>query len=160
MKKRIIAVLVLLLAVSTVSVFALGIGAQAGVVGTSADLALTIKPDSSTVIFAINGNIGSDWGYIGISGDKWVANKSLAKPINYFYGLGAAGGITLGGNTLTAGIYGRAVIGLNCFLLDDFLEIYLQGAWQPGVVIAVGGDAALDPVLYNFPVNLGVRFWL
>lgn len=160
MKKRLIAVLVLLLVVSTASVFALGIGVQGGYTGGIADGALTIKPDGSDLIFAVNGYLGSNYTWVGVAADKWIANKSLAKPVNYFYGVGAAGGATLGGNTLSVGVYGRLVAGLNVYLLDDFLEFYLQGAWQPGITIALGGNSGIDPVIGNFPVNVGLRFWL
>lgn len=160
MKKRLIAVLVLLLVAGTTSVFALGIGVQGGYTGGIADGALTIKPDGSNLIFAVNGYLGSNATWIGVAADDWIANKALAKPVNYFYGVGAAGGISFGGNTLSAGVYGRLVAGLNVYVLDNFLEIYLQGAWQPGVVIALGNNTGVDPVIANFPVNVGLRFWL
>ena len=51
--------------------------------------------------------------------------------------------------------YGRALVGTNVFLLDKFLELYLQAAWQPGLYIASG----IHPVLVSFPINAGFRFW-
>ena len=157
MKKKMIAVLVVLLVVSTASVFALGIGAQSGW-STGFSGALSIVPDGNGLRFAVNGYLGGVT-RVGVTADKWLANKSLAKPINYFYGVGAAGDVALGGG-LAAGVYGRLLAGLNCYLLDDFMEIYLQAAWQPGISIGIGNSLSITPVISNFPLDLGVRFWL
>lgn len=162
MKKKIIAVLVLALVVSTASVFALGIGVQGGYTAGATSGALTIKPDGSSTIFAVNGYLGTNYINVGLTADKWIANKSLAKPTCYFYGVGAAAAAVINSysNTLGVGIYGRLVAGLNWYLLDDFFELYLQAAWQPGIELAVGGVGGVQPVIASFPVNLGIRFWL
>lgn len=157
MKKKMIAVLFILLVVSTASVFALGIGAQSGW-STGFSGALSIVPDSSSLRFAVNGYLGSVT-RVGITADKWIANKTLAKPVNYFYGLGAAGTATLGGG-LSVGVYGRALAGLNSYFLDDFLEVYLQFAWQPGLRIDLYNGMDLQPEIVNFAGDLGIRFWL
>lgn len=157
MKKKMIAVLVLALVVSTASVFALGIGAQSGW-STGFSGALSVVPDGNGLRFAVNGYVGGVT-KVGITADKWIANKTLAKPVNYFYGLGAAGDVSLGSN-LSAGVYGRLVAGINSYFLDDFMEIYLQAAWQPGLSISIGNDFHFTPVISHFPVDLGIRFWL
>ncbi|MBQ0168124.1 MAG: hypothetical protein KBT02_13545 [Treponema sp.] len=160
MKKKIVTILVLALVVSTASVFALGIGAQGGYTAGGVDGALTIKPDGSNLIFAVNGSLNSNYTVIGITADDWLANKSLAKPINYFYGVGAAGSASIYDSGVSAGVYGRLFAGLNCFLLDNFFEIYLQAAWQPGIRLNIGSNDLVDPVIGSFPVNLGFRIWL
>lgn len=160
MNKKLIAVLALVLVVSTTSVFAIGIGVQGGyTVNGVAGGALTFKPDGSDLIFAINADF---WGYgvdIGGTADYWVANKTLAKPVNYYYGVGAGAGVNIWGNTLTATVAGRVFIGLNLFTLDNFLEVYLQGAWQPGIAIGIGNEGGVHPMLATFPINAGIRFW-
>ena len=66
MKKKVIAVLVLALLVSTVSVFALGIGVQGGGVytldtkGFNGNLALTFKVDQSPLVFAADFYLNKD----------------------------------------------------------------------------------------------------
>lgn len=157
--KKIVAVLVLALVVSTASVFALGLGVQGGASSGAFGGALTIKPDGSDLIFAVNARLG-DVTFLSLTADKWVANKTLAKPVKYFYGVGANGGASVGGNNLAVGVYGRLLAGLNLYFLDDFMEVYIQGAWQPGVTVNLGNNNAIDTVLTNFPVDVGFRIWL
>lgn len=158
--KKITVILALLLVLTTASVFALGIGAQAGyVVGGAPGGALTFKLDNAPWVFALDGSASGNAFNIGLTGDMWLANKNLAGPFNYYYGWGLAGAVAVGGEafSLFAGV--RALAGLNVFVLDNFLEFYLQGAWQPGVSIAFGNDLHVNPVFVSFPVNLGFRFW-
>lgn len=161
MKKKMIAVLVLALVVSTASVFALGIGAQGGYsVYHGSSGALTIKPDGSKFIFSVNGNVNG-WGmWAEGTADMWMANKTLAKPVNYFYGVGAAAGANIY-DSISLTVAGRVFAGLNCFCLDNFLEFFLMAGWQPGIQINLGGNGDLIlPLINEFPVNAGFRIWL
>lgn len=158
MKKKIVAIMILAFVVSTASVFALGIGAQGGRTVWGNSGALTIKPDGSKYIFAVNGYVGNDIWVEGTA-DYWIANKTIAKPINYYYGLGGAAGAYVGsGLSVTAGA--RAFVGLNCFVFDNFLEFYLQAAWQPGIQLNLNYDPFFQTVFDNIPVNVGFRIWL
>jgi len=162
MNKKILAVLTLALAIGTTNVFAFGIGAQGGYVAGSSYSggALTFKLDDNPWVFAVNADLGSNYLGLGVTGDMWLAHETFADPFAYYYGWGLAGSFaTAGDNTnLFAGV--RAVGGVNVMLLDNFLELYGQVAWQPGINIWVAGDSGIDPVFFSFPVNLGFRFWL
>ena len=80
MKKKIIAVLVLALLVSTVSVFALGIGIQGGGVYTldtkgfnfNGNLALTLKVDQSPLVFAADFYLNKDLIVFGFNTDQHI----------------------------------------------------------------------------------------
>ena len=158
MKKRAL-MLAVLVVIGTTSLFAFGIGAQGGYsIGPNGlgGAALTFKLDNIPWVFAADGIFTQNYVAIGGTADMWLANKPLAKPINYYYGWGLAGNFGLG-NNFTFGVYARALGGLNVFLIDGFLELYLQAAWQPGIQISSGGVRFI-PV--NFPVAAGFRFWI
>ncbi len=152
MNKKIIAVLALLILVGSASVFATGIGAQAGSVAGKTAGALTFKLNKSPYVFALNlKDIGADT-EVGISMDNWLANKTFASPFAYYYGYGFAGGISTGSNTISAGL--RLVGGVNVFIAKVF-EFYAQVAWQPTLEITSGVGFEFG----YFPVNVGFRFW-
>jgi len=157
--KKLTVVLALLLVLTTTSVFALGIGAQAGyVVGGNPGGALTFKLDDAPWLFALDANSFVPLS-IGLTADMWLANKNLAGPFNYYYGWGLAGFVGVGGEYLGLFAGARALVGVNVFVLDKFLEFYLQAAWQPGIDLRLGNNFAVEPVFVRFPVNLGFRFW-
>ncbi len=156
--KKLTVVLALLLVLTTTSVFALGIGAQAGYVGGGAGGALTFKLDTAPWVFAVNVNSFGNLLSIGGTADMWLANKNFAGPFNYYYGWGVAAGLNIDdGLGLYAGA--RALAGINVFVLDKFLEFYLQAAWQPGISLLFADASNVGLNFVNFPVNLGFRFW-
>lgn len=157
--KKLTVVLALLLVLTTTSVFALGIGAQAGYVGGGAGGALTFKLDTAPWVFAVNVDSLVNPLSIGGTADMWLANKNFAGPFNYYYGWGVAAGLNIydGGLGLYAGA--RALAGINVFVLDKFLEFYLQAAWQPGISLLFADASNVGLNFVNFPVNLGFRFW-
>lgn len=162
MNKKILATLILSVFLGSSGLFALGIGLQGGFTagGGYGSGAVTFKLDSMPWVFAANGSFGNALGF-GITADKWIANKNLTGPLNYFYGWGLAGSFFITENYQSVSVGARILGGLNMFLLDNFLELYLQGAWQPEVNIGLSKDhSGLDAVLINFPINLGFRFWL
>lgn len=164
MNKRFFCIVSLVLVFSTGSMFALGIGAQAGYVAghNHSNGALTFKLDTSPWVFAINvDGINHDYLGIGLTADRWIANKTIGKPIAYYYGWGLAGSLYSAHERFSNVFLGaRALIGLNAFLVDNFLELYAQIAWQPGVVIHVNGDDRIYLDAISFPVNIGFRFWI
>jgi hypothetical protein len=140
-------------------VFALGIGAQAGYVGGGAGGALTFKLDTAPWVFAVNVDRLVNPLSIGGTADMWLANKNFAGPFNYYYGWGVAAGLNIYDSGLGLYAGARALAGINVFVLDKFLEFYLQAAWQPGIDLRLGNNFAVEPVFVRFPVNLGFRFW-
>lgn len=148
--KKLFAVLAVLIALGTANVFAkgakIGLGAQGGY---PLGGALTFKVPSVPCVFAVD--FGG--GYIGATADWWMANPSISGSWGYFYGAGAYVGI--GGSIIAAAP--RLLVGTNVFLLDGFLELYLQAAWEPTILI--GGGNGLDTNIVNIPANLGFRFW-
>ena len=86
--KKLTVFLALLLVLTTTSVFALGIGAQAGYVGGGPGGALTFKLDTAPWVFAVNVDSLVNPLSIGGTADMWLANKNFACPFNYYYGWG------------------------------------------------------------------------
>ncbi len=164
MKKKLVCVLSLMLILGSVSIFAIGIGAQAGYVAgpNYSNGALTFKLDTTPWVFALNiDGMSNDYLGIGLTADNWIANKPIEAPLNYYYGWGLAGSLVSSHDKYTDIFLGvRGLVGINAFVVDKFLELYAQIAWQPGIVINLEGNSGmyLDPL--SFPVNLGFRFWL
>ena len=157
MKKAIM--IAALVVIGTASIFAFGIGVQGGYsLGPGmGGAAITFKLDKLPWVFAADGYLVNNNLAFGLTADMWLANKTLAGPLNYYYGWGLAGNIGIGGEHLTFGLYARALAGLNAYFLNNFLEVYLQLAWQPGIQISNSGVTAL---LVHFPVAAGIRFWI
>ena len=153
--KKLFSVLAVLFVLGTVNVFALGIGAQAGyTVNGAPSGALTFKVDKVPCVFAVNADIG-DYTAVGITADWWIANPVIEGTWHYYYGVGLAGSFAVGGGDGAIFVGGRALVGTNVFLINNFLELYLQAAWQPGIVIHDG----IHPTYNQIPVNVGFRFW-
>ena len=148
-----------LVVIGTASIFAFGIGAQGGYsFGTSGlgGTALTFKLDNMPWVFAVDVGFPGNGIAVGGTADMWIGTGKISKtPIGYFYGWGVAASVNLG-NTPTFGIYGRILGGINIMLLDNFIELYAQIAWQPGVVI----PSSHIFVPWNFPIAAGIRFWI
>jgi len=164
MKKSFFSVLALVLIFSSTSIFALGIGAQAGYVAgqNHSNGALTFKLDTAPWVFALNvDGIFNDYLGIGITADRWIANKIIESPLAYYYGWGLAASLNSSHEKYTNVFLGaRALIGINAFLVDNFLELYAQIAWQPGVVIKLEKNSGMYLEALSFPVNIGFRFWI
>lgn len=159
MKKKIIAVLVLALLVSTVSVFSLGIGIQGGAGFTGdvdhkipGNVAITFKVDQSPLVFATNFYIDSNTFLIGLTGDYWITNANLAGPVNYFVGVGLGG--TIGIDPLEFNAAARLPIGINAFFAKGVIEPYAQ-------VVPMLNLDILPTFTTKFAVdaNVGIRFW-
>ena len=154
--KKLFSVLAVLFVLGTVNVFAkTGIGAQAGyTVNGVPSGAVTFKVDSVPCVFAVNFDIGKVTS-VGVTADWWIANPVITGPWHYFYGVGLAGSVAVGDNSGMVFVGGRALVGTNVYLLNNFLELYLQIAWQPGIFIHDG----IHPVYDQVPLNAGLRFW-
>lgn len=155
--KKLFSVLAVLFVMGTTSVFATGLGLQGGPVigdGVGGGGAITFKLNSVPCVFAVN--IGSFNPFaIGATADWWLGNPSISGTWGWYYGVGVGGNIYLGNNAAGVGVFGRALVGTNVFLLDKFLELYINIAWQPGIKI----DNGIYPALLSFPVDFGFRFW-
>lgn len=153
--KRFCMVLILA-AICCTSIFAFGIGLQAGGTvngsGFSGAGAITFKLDSAPWVFAVNGG----YGWFGITADQWMVNKAIASPLNYFIGWGIGGGLTIGDYN-SVNIAARLPIGLNMFLANDFIEPYLQIAPSFGVSFVFSSGIGF---YWSIPINLGLRFWI
>ena len=153
--KKLFSVLAVLFVLGTVNVFALGIGPQGGYdVGGSPTADLTFKLDSTPFVFAAGAKLGKDTS-IGVTADYWLANPKIEGTWGYFYGVGLAGSAVVTENDGAMFVGGRVLLGTNVFVLNKFLEPYLQIAWQPGIVIHDG----IHPSFNQIPVNIGLRFW-
>ena len=156
--KKLLSVLAVLFVLGTVNVFALGIGPQGGTTPGKAGGhgGLSLKIDGVPCVFAVTGHFLKNSTSIGLTADWWVANPKIQGTWGYFYGLGLAGSVSVGDDSGHVFLGGRALVGTNVFFLNNFLELYAQVAWEPGIWITDG----LAPTFTSFPVNLGLRFWI
>ena len=155
--KKLFSVLAVLFVLGTASTFATGIGLQAGpVIGSGVGYggAVTFKLDKAPCVFAVSVPSFSPLA-IGATADWWIGNPKIDGTWGWFYGVGLAGAVYIGNNAASLGVGGRAFVGTNVFILNNFLEFYLDGAWQPMIHINNG----VNPALVNFPIDFGFRFW-
>ncbi|MBR5400268.1 MAG: hypothetical protein IK102_00540 [Treponema sp.] len=154
--KKLLSVLAVLFVLGTVNVFAIGVGPQGGwnPALKGGNGALSLKLDNVPCYFAVSATF-QDPITIGLTADWWIKNPKIEGTWGYYYGVGGAGAVTLGSDVATIFVGGRALIGTNVKLLDNFIEIYLQAAWEPGIAIHNG----IVPVFNYFPIDLGLRFW-
>lgn len=160
MRKRILSVLGLLIVAGSAQLFAWGIGLQGGAsVGGAGGAAVTFKLDNTPLVFAADLSFGSGYFAVGATGDYWLGNPTIMSgdfgSWRWFYGFGAAAGVGLGQDYVNFNVAPRALIGTNVFLLKDFLEFYVQAAYQP--TLSFGNAFGFS--LINFPIVGGVRFW-
>lgn len=159
MKNKLIAFIAALMVFGAANTFALGIGLQTGGSVAGFDAGVTFKLDKYPLVFVANGSFG-DHITLGLIGDMWLGNPNLVAMLNAYYGWGLGGSVALSDDYVGLGGAGRIVGGLNAKFIDDFLEFFLQVAWQPGVAIGLGNDSGgLGIEVVNFPVNFGFRLW-
>lgn len=146
-----------LVAVATMSLFAFGIGVQGGtnLNGGGGNTSLTFKVDNLPYVFAADLVFSDSYTSFGLTADRWISTKKLGGPVSFFYGFGGAGWLSSTSSYTNLGIAARIVAGLNAMVLDNFVELYIQLAWQPGIKIIQ--DFQLIP--WSFPLAFGVRFW-
>lgn len=154
MNKKIFIVAALLMVVCVGGAFAWGIGIQGG--GGFPDYgnaAITFKLDTVPFVFATNFTFRDGFG-VGLTGDYWFLNDNIVGPLNWFIGAGA--GISLGGfnDNLILGLEGRLPIGLNMYLVDGFIEPYVQVVPSVGLNVLPGIG-----LRWGFAGNIGIRFW-
>ena len=157
--KKLFSVLAVLFVLGTTSAFArTGIGLQGSLSAggsTAKGAGVTFKLSNVPCVFAVAAPNFVDPLIVGVSADWWIANPVIEQTWHYYYGVGLAGAVTLVENGSSISIGGRALVGTNVFLVNNFLEFYLQGAWQPMFTISNGAQ----PNIVNFPFDLGFRFW-
>ena len=142
-----------------------GVGLQGNINAHAASptygLSVTFKLDKVPWLFAANLEMNPL--YVGFTADRWLANKQLTGRLAYYYGWGFSGGVQLADPVAISPGF-RVVGGLNMFFLDNALEVYLQGAWNPYIGFYIGSESGIYPdtlpgILLNFPCALGIRFW-
>ena len=156
MNKKIIALLLVVALASTGAVFAkTGLGLQGGyVVGGDAGAAVTFKIDSLPCVFAVDLGFPAGGLSLGVTADWWIANPKIEGTWGWYYGVGLAGTIHLG-DIFALAVGPRALVGTNVFFIDNFLEFYVQAAWQP--ILSIVPDFGFG--WKSFPINAGFRFW-
>lgn len=158
--KKLFTVLSVLFVLGTANVFATGIGAQFNANVTDGYMfpgaSLTFKLDKVPCVFAADLTVKNSVFAAGLTADWWLANPKIEGTWGYYYAIGVGGSVWFANGQYGMVTVGpRAVAGTNVFLLKGALEFYLQGAWQPIVVIRDG--VSFDPG--NFPIAAGFRFW-
>ena len=154
--KKLFSVLAVLFVLGTVNVFTLGIGPQGGYNPAlkGGNGALTFKVDKVPCVFAVSATF-TDPIALGITADWWIANPVIEQTWHYYYGVGLAGNMVVGSDAGSMFVGGRALVGTNVFLINNFIELYLQAAWEPGIVIHDG----ITPIFNYTPIDIGLRFW-
>lgn len=155
MKKKIIAVLVLALVVSTASVFAFGIGIQGGAgYNVPGNVAITFKVDRSPLVFAGNFQFNDDFA-IGLTGDYWVSNANIAGPVNYFIGVGFGATVGLKDDDLLLSGSLRLPVGINMFFAKGVIEPYVQVVPMFGLQVL----PKFETDGFGVDAAAGIRFW-
>lgn len=159
--KKITVILALLLVFTTASVFATGLGIQAGPTfghgGFNPNFAVTFKLNSSPWVFAVDGYFTDYAGGVGISADQWVINQAIASPINFYFGWGIYVGMGFTQNSsFDVAFGGRAPIGINAFLFKKQFEPYIQIVPSIGARFGTSGFSFPD---WGVAGNIGFRFW-
>lgn len=159
-RKVLIVLLVLAMLGAGSSVFArTGVGISAGLpIGPGlpgSNLMLSLKLDSFPLLLGIGGSFGENQIRLGITADYWIANNNLASILNWYIGIGGffGAGIAENGGDFDAGL--RIPIGLNIFVLDRVLELFVEIAPAIGVRF---GNTVQFPAL-GAQGALGFRVW-
>lgn len=155
MNKKILVVAAVLMVVCAAGAFAFGIGVQGGGGYPAAgNAAITFKLDSVPLVFAANFTFNDGGFAVGGTADYWLFNNNIAGPLNWFLGLGA--GATVGGfsDEVFLNAQGRLPIGLNMFLVDGFIEPYVQVV--PMLVVPIVPSFGID---FGIDANIGLRLW-
>jgi hypothetical protein len=133
--------------------FGFGIGVQGGgTIGSSipgTNAMITFKPDDSNLIFGLGADFRKNIA-LGISADYWFRNDPLGDIVYWYLGVGIYGGLRTGNATQFA-IAARLPIGVNMFLFENFLELYLEGAPAVGVGTQIPA--------FGIQIALGFRLW-
>lgn len=151
MKKILLSLCLIILGLSPLLGF--GIGVQGGgtlgssIPGTNA--MITFKPDNSNLIFGLGADFSREIA-LGVSADYWFRNDPLGDIVYWYLGLGIYGGLRTGETTQFA-IAARLPIGLNLFVFENFLELYLEGAPAIGVGTQIPA--------FGVQIALGLRLW-
>jgi hypothetical protein len=152
MKKKVLILAFVLIAVTATSGFAIGIGGsfalpQLGLPGTS--VMLSAKLDQIPFLMGLGFTIGQNQFELGFTADWWLFSENLVSFINLYAGpglyLGVAQDLQLGG---------RIPVGLNIYPLD-ILELFLEIA---PTISATFGDPITFPN-FDFQGSFGFRFW-
>lgn len=164
MKKKLLAVVLGLFVMGTSSVFAMGIGGQAG---WPMGVAFTYKMDDVDDIIAVNLTSNASGVAFGLYDDYWFVNQNIPSllngMLNYFVGAGAYCEFVLNESYMDFGLFARVVGGVNAFFLaDDFLEVYFQIGIMPGYGATLWWSTLTDSSSFRFKIgaDVGARIWL
>lgn len=149
----------------SLNAYSMGAGIQGSVVpGTNqitGDLKGTVRCMKFPVVFGFGieaGQLANDFSF-GFSGfgDYWIINQQLHNTINFYAGPG------IGCHFLTTTNFdwtnitsARAIAGINCLLYDHYIELYLQGGVEPGILIPLTDSPEIKFNL-QFPCEIGLR---
>lgn len=101
---------------------------------------------------------------LNATADKWLFGGTIKPFWHWFAGFGASASFsfTSNGDNVYFSAGPRGVGGMVWNFVDNFLELYAQGAVQPEIGLAIGDDGSWNGVLrmgIYFPFNAGLRFW-
>lgn len=88
--------------------------------------------------------------------DYWLIDKQIYNNWNWYFAAGLSGKFMTSvesEKSLNAAV--RAVVGVNCLLLDNYIEVYAQGVTAPGITKDFETSSTYFNI--NFPVEIGAR---
>jgi hypothetical protein len=142
----------------------LGLGLMGGWHGNWATLggwghgytAFSLKIPNVPVFWAVNLGFGSNYLYIGVSGDKYLYERDIVSAINLHWIVGLGGWINIGFSDVKDFEFGaRLPIGVSWHLLG-FLELFIDTA--PSLGLKVYPEVKFPAG--GWPLEIGIRFWL
>lgn len=167
-------VLALLLSPAARSAFAMGIGPALGVEGAfeprgegrslAAGASCSLKFDGFPVYWLVSTNFsraepgGKSLFEFALSGDWWIMNPAIKGVWKWYWGAGLSIRAAAG-DCLRAAAGLRALAGMNWFLMDGFLEMFVQAAVEPEALFDWDGGERSFSAQIRFPVCAGARFW-
>lgn len=160
-KAALLALLVGVVSVSNLS--ALGIGAaftpnfgfNSGTPSAPGGAALTFKLDQSPAVFGVGASLGSGYSALGVTADWWMAKGKLIDFLSWYAGPGLFVGVAGNDNAFALNGGVRVPVGINAYLLNGTLELFLELAPAFGIRL---GDPIVFPTL-GLQGAFGFRFW-
>ncbi len=154
--KKIVVLLVLIAVIGCGSVFAVGIGVEAGLPFwgnlPGNNVMLSLKLDNAPLLGIGVGNLGGNNVSIGLIADWWLIQGVVVGPLEGFVGLGAYAAIVTGDPAQFA-IGARLPLGLQLFITRWF-ELFAEIAPALGIVVSNQADFG-----FNIQGAVGLRFW-
>lgn len=158
MRKKILVFISVLVLMGCTKLFAWGVGPQLGwAVNGSVGAACTFKFDKVPAVLTADMSYENQSFVTGAALDFWFCNPDIMDFWSAYFGAGAALDFSFG-NTIGMVAGPRIVLGTNWKFYDDYLELFLQGVWQPSYRFDFSDTNKNGFNWLCFPISVGIRF--